>query len=88
MKATTSLSLLIQAYTLLLGIQYTLGPFFFVSHLFISISLLSIGIWIAVFVFYDRIATYEEKKLIEILGKEYVVYQKRIPKWFLRLHRS
>ena len=56
------------------------------SFLFISLSLLSIGIWIAFFMFYDRMATYEEKSIIQILGEEYVDYQKRVAKWFPRLY--
>ena len=61
---------------------------FCLSLLFISVSLLSIAIWIAFFIFYDRMATYEEKSLTEILGEEYGDYQKRVPKWLLRLHWS
>jgi protein-S-isoprenylcysteine O-methyltransferase Ste14 len=56
------------------------------SFLFISVSLLSIVIWIAFFIFYDRMATYEEKSLIDILGEEYIAYQKRVSKWLPRLH--
>ncbi|HUW47702.1 MAG TPA: isoprenylcysteine carboxylmethyltransferase family protein [Patescibacteria group bacterium] len=59
---------------------------FCLSFLFISFSLLSIGIWIAFFIFYDRMATYEERSLIQILGEEYIAYQKRAAKWFPRLH--
>jgi protein-S-isoprenylcysteine O-methyltransferase Ste14 len=59
---------------------------FCLSFLFISFSLLSIGIWIAFFIFYDRMATYEERSLIQILGEEYIAYQKRVGKWFPRLH--
>jgi protein-S-isoprenylcysteine O-methyltransferase Ste14 len=29
--------------------------------------------------------TYEEKSLIQILGEEYIAYQKRVPKWFPKL---
>jgi protein-S-isoprenylcysteine O-methyltransferase Ste14 len=58
---------------------------FCLSFLFISFSLLSIGIWIAFFIFYDRMATYEERSLIQILGEEYIAYQKRVGKWFPRL---
>jgi len=54
---------------------------FCLSFLFISVSLISIGIWIAFFIFYDRMATYEEKRLIEILGERYIAYQKRVSKW-------
>lgn len=59
---------------------------FCLSFLFISVSLLSTAIWIAFFIVYDRMATYEEESLMEILGEQYVDYQKRVPKWFPRLH--
>jgi protein-S-isoprenylcysteine O-methyltransferase Ste14 len=55
---------------------------FCLSFLFISVSLLSVVIWIMFFIFYDRMATYEEKSLIDILGEEYLAYQKRVSKWF------
>jgi protein-S-isoprenylcysteine O-methyltransferase Ste14 len=54
---------------------------FCLAFLFISVSLVSIGIWVAFFVFYDRMAAYEEKSLIEILGESYISYQKRVAKW-------
>jgi protein-S-isoprenylcysteine O-methyltransferase Ste14 len=54
---------------------------FCLAFLFVSVSLVSIGIWVAFFVFYDRIAAYEEKSLIEVLGEPYIAYQKRVAKW-------
>jgi protein-S-isoprenylcysteine O-methyltransferase Ste14 len=54
---------------------------FCLGFLFIMPSLLSFGVWGAFFIFYDKMATYEEKDLIRILGVEYVNYQKRVPKW-------
>ena len=54
---------------------------FCLAFLFIGVSLLSIVIWIAFFIFYNRMATHEEKSLIEILGEEYVAYQRRVSKW-------
>jgi protein-S-isoprenylcysteine O-methyltransferase Ste14 len=54
---------------------------FCLAFIFISVSLISIAIWIAFFVFYDRMATYEEKGLIAILGDQYTAYQKRVSKW-------
>jgi protein-S-isoprenylcysteine O-methyltransferase Ste14 len=54
---------------------------FCLAFIFISVSLVSIAIWIAFFVFYDRMAAYEEKSLIEILGESYIAYQKRVSKW-------
>lgn len=54
---------------------------FCLAFIFIGVSILSIGIWIVFFIFYDRMASYEEISLIEILGEEYIVYQKRVSKW-------
>ena len=54
---------------------------FCLAFLFISISLVSIGIWITFFIFFDRMATYEEQSLIKILGEPYTSYQKRVSKW-------
>jgi len=54
---------------------------FCLVFILISISLVSIAIWIAFFVFFDRMATYEEKSLIEILGEPYIAYQRRVSKW-------
>jgi len=54
---------------------------FCLAFMFVSVSLISIGIWIVFFIFYDRMATYEEQSLIEILGESYTVYQKRVSKW-------
>jgi len=55
---------------------------FCLSFLFISFSLMSFGLWIIFFIFYDRMATYEEINLIEMLGDGYITYQKRVSKWF------
>ena len=63
-----------------------LGTLMFCLGFFLaSLSLLSLGVWIVFFFFYDEMATYEEKDLIRILGGEYTAYQKRVPKWIPRL---
>jgi protein-S-isoprenylcysteine O-methyltransferase Ste14 len=54
---------------------------FCLAFLFVSVSLVSIVIWIAFFIFYDRMAAYEEKSLVEILGEPYIAYRKRVSKW-------
>jgi len=48
-------------------------------------SLLSLVIWIAFFIFFDEMATYEENDLAKTLGEDYAAYRKRVPKWFPRL---
>ncbi len=55
---------------------------FCLAFVFVSVSLVSVAIWVAFFIFYDRMATYEERSLVEILGERYVAYQKRVSKWF------
>jgi len=56
-----------------------LGVFFVIP------SLLSLGVWVAFFILYDRMAAYEEHDLVRLLGDEYTAYQKRVPKWLIRL---
>jgi len=63
-----------------LGILLFCLLFFFASS-----SLLSMGVLLVFFIFYDKMAAYEEKSLTDILGEEYVAYQKRVPKWFPKL---
>jgi protein-S-isoprenylcysteine O-methyltransferase Ste14 len=46
-----------------------------------TLSILSFIVWIAFFIFFDRMATYEEKDLKRILDQKYANYQKRVHKW-------
>ncbi len=60
---------------------------FCLGFFFAMVSLLSLGILVVFFVFYDRMATYEEKDLIRVLGETYSAYQKRVPKWCPKLYK-
>ena len=46
-----------------------------------TLSILSFIIWVAFFIFLDRMATYEENDIRKMLGPEYVKYQRRVRKW-------
>jgi protein-S-isoprenylcysteine O-methyltransferase Ste14 len=46
-----------------------------------TFSLLTLVLWIVMVVSYDRLATYEERKLEEKFGQAYRDYKKRVPKW-------
>jgi len=46
-----------------------------------TLSLLSLLVWAGLFIFLDRMATYEEGDLCRIVGEQYLDYQKRVPKW-------
>jgi len=66
-----------------LGTLLVLLAFFFAIP-----SLLSLAVWIAFFIFFDKMATYEEKDLAKIVGQDYAAYKKRVPKWLPRLTHS
>ena len=55
---------------------------------FATLSLLSLLVWIGLFIFFDRMATYEERDLIKILGEKYLNYQKQVPKWLIHIRRG
>jgi len=59
---------------------------FCLAFLFISLSLASCVILSSFFIFYNRMAAYEENRLIEMLGAEYIAYQKRVSKWLPRVY--
>lgn len=50
-----------------------------------TFSLASLGFIIIVIIFYNYIASYEEKILVEQFGEDYEEYKKSVPKWFPRL---
>lgn len=58
------------------------------SFFFFSLSVLSILIWSVFFLMYEKMTAYEEKDLARIVGKEYLLYQKQVPKWFLLLRKN
>ena len=66
--------------------MYLGSLFFCLSFLFISASLVAVVIWIAFFVFYDRMATYEEESLTKMLGNRYIAYKKRVSKWIPKIY--
>ena len=67
---------------------YLAALLFYVFLLFISLSLISFGIFIVIFFFYNSIASYEERSLQKKFGQEYIDYKKTTPKWLPRLSRG
>jgi protein-S-isoprenylcysteine O-methyltransferase Ste14 len=55
---------------------------------FATLSILSLLVWIGLFIFFDRMATYEEQDLIRILDEQYINYQKQVPNWLPRIRRK
>ncbi len=66
-----------------------LGFLLFLLGLVIAtMSMLSLAVWGAFFLFYDHIATFEEQDLEQKFGEVYARYREAVPKWIprFRLH--
>lgn len=60
----------------------------YLSVIIISFSIMGIIIWILLFVFiYRKMTNFEEQKLEEIFGEDYIEYKKQVPKWFPRIFK-
>ena len=55
----------------------------YIGAIFSTTSLLSIAPWIFILLINNKMANFEEKKLVETFGDQYVAYQKKVPKWLL-----
>ena len=53
----------------------------YVAFIFLSISLISIALFIIVFLVYNWMVNFEENILENLFGKEYLKYKKKVPKW-------
>lgn len=54
---------------------------FYLFLISFTLSLISLFVFIGIFIFYNFIATYEEYFLEEKFGQEYRDYKKNIPRW-------
>ena len=55
---------------------------FYLALAVFTISLVSILMFFLILIGYNYIANYEEERLIERFGEEYIDYKKRVGKWF------
>ncbi|MHA1486803.1 MAG: methyltransferase family protein [Promethearchaeota archaeon] len=53
----------------------------YLAFIFLSISLISIALWIVIIVIYDKLATFEQKQLEKLFGQQYLEYKEKVPKW-------
>lgn len=66
---------------------YTRNPMYFgilliyVAFIFLSVSLISIGFFIPVFLVYNRMVNFEEKILENMFGEQFLEYKKKVGKW-------
>ena len=53
----------------------------YVGLIVATLSLASLGFWVIIVIFYDYIASYEEKLLTQKFGEDYTKYKKEVSKW-------
>jgi protein-S-isoprenylcysteine O-methyltransferase Ste14 len=53
----------------------------YVALIFLSISLISIGIFVLIFIIYNKMVNFEENILENDFGNDYRRYKERVPKW-------
>jgi protein-S-isoprenylcysteine O-methyltransferase Ste14 len=57
----------------------------YLSLFFLSISLMSLGLWVIIFLIYNRLAAFEEDELEKIYKEDYIEYKKRARRWIPRI---
>ena len=57
----------------------------YLAFIFLSISLISIAIWIIIILIYNKLATFEGNQLEKLFKEKYLEYKKKVPKWIPRL---
>ena len=50
-----------------------------------SLSIISFGLWVVIFLFYNYIAGYEEQIMADKFGAEYQDYKRKTGKWMIKL---
>ncbi|OGD37938.1 MAG: hypothetical protein A2V45_06410 [Candidatus Aminicenantes bacterium RBG_19FT_COMBO_58_17] len=61
---------------------------FYLSLFLATLSLAALAVWCLMAVFYNVIAAYEERLLLEKFGDEYLEYQHKVPRWFPRIRSA
>ena len=63
---------------------YLASLLFYILLITLTLSMISLVVFVGIFIFYDYIASYEEKFCERKFGREYRDYKKAIPKWIPR----
>ncbi|MBD3254269.1 MAG: hypothetical protein GF383_04210 [Candidatus Lokiarchaeota archaeon] len=53
----------------------------YLSFVVLNLSLIMLMIWLFIFFIFNIMASYEEKRLVEIFGKDYLRYKKMVSRW-------
>jgi len=60
---------------------YLAALLFYLGFFLMTLSLISLAFFAGIFLFYNYIATFEEKQLEQKFGQEYTDYKEKTPKW-------
>ena len=58
---------------------------FYLALTIFTLSIVSFVVWLAIFIFYDFIAGFEEKLLVSRFGEEYLSYRQKSGKWLPKI---
>jgi protein-S-isoprenylcysteine O-methyltransferase Ste14 len=64
---------------------YLAALLFYIILIVITLSLISLFLFIGIIIFYGIITRFEEKFLEKQFGQEYLDYKKKVPKWIPRI---
>ena len=64
---------------------YMSAVLFYLALVVFTLSIISFALWLAIFIFYNYIASYEEKLLEAKFGEEYILYRQKTGKWLPKL---
>ena len=64
---------------------YLAALLFYLFLIALTLSLVSLFLFIGIFIFYNHIATYEENFLEKKFGQDYSDYRRKVPRWIPRL---
>ncbi len=67
---------------------YLASLLFYLFLFCMTLSLISLGVFLGCFLFYDFIAAYEEKLLLKRFGQEYRDYKRQVPRWIPRFRAA
>jgi len=67
---------------------YVRNPMYFgilliyIAFIVLSISLISMALFVVIFLVYNWMVNFEENILKDMFGEQYLEYKKKVPKWF------
>ncbi len=60
----------------------------YVALICLSVSIICIILFVFIFLVYNKMANFEEKKLEELIGDDFLKYKEKVPKWIPNLRRN